>query len=94
MNTWIRVQRARLKGRLAEYISLRDGTVQHSLQPAQIEHKLTRALPAAELALTRIEDGTYRQCIACKDEIPQARLNTTPSAARCVECQEDLEKEN
>ncbi len=44
-----------------------------------------------EAALKRIEDGTYGRCVDCGKEIPAARLEVRPEAARCVEDQEKHE---
>lgn len=38
-------------------------------------------------ALRRIEDGTYGRCVDCGMQIPPARLEVRPEAARCVEDQ-------
>ncbi len=37
-------------------------------------------------ALTRIEAGTYGICVACGNEISDARLDAVPYAARCINC--------
>ena len=42
-------------------------------------------------ALQRIEDGTYGRCVDCGKEIPAARLEVRPEAARCVEDQAKVE---
>ena len=42
-------------------------------------------------ALMRIETGTFGQCADCGIQIPKARLQAFPSAARCITCQEKLE---
>ena len=42
-------------------------------------------------ALQRIEAGTYGMCVDCGVQIPMARLQVSPSAARCIACQEKLE---
>jgi RNA polymerase-binding protein DksA len=52
---------------------------------------------AAELrridsALTRLNSGTYGDCIDCGQTIPLARLKAEPTAARCIACQELYEK--
>lgn len=52
---------------------------------------------AAELrridgAMSRIAAGTYGQCVECSQQIPLARLQAEPTAARCVKCQELHEK--
>jgi DnaK suppressor protein len=49
-------------------------------------------LEAIELALERIEDGTYGQCDECGVKIPKARLNAIPYAPTCVKCAEQLER--
>jgi DnaK suppressor protein len=51
---------------------------------------------AAELAdidaaLQRMDSGRYGECVDCGVDIPLARLQAQPAAARCVACQEKLE---
>jgi DnaK suppressor protein len=41
-----------------------------------------------DLALSRLEAGSYDQCENCGDEIPQERLLAKPSVSLCVPCQE------
>jgi DnaK suppressor protein len=43
-------------------------------------------LELIELALERIEDGTYGQCEECGQKIPKLRLNALPYAPLCVKC--------
>ena len=43
-------------------------------------------------ALQRINAGTYGECVNCGQAIPVARLKAEPTADRCVQCQELLEK--
>ena len=49
-------------------------------------------LELIELALERIEDGTYGQCDECEVKIPKARLNALPYAPLCVKCAGHLER--
>ena len=42
-----------------------------------------------EIALERIEEGTYGQCEVCGVRIPKARLNALPYATTCVKCASD-----
>lgn len=42
-------------------------------------------------ALQRIEDGAYGSCVNCGRTLPDERLEARPEAARCIECQEQLE---
>jgi DnaK suppressor protein len=46
-----------------------------------------------DAALERIKAGTYGQCLDCGDAIPAARLHAAPEAARCVACQEKVERQ-
>lgn len=43
-------------------------------------------LGAIDVALERIEEGTYGVCEECGAKIPKARLNAIPFAALCVKC--------
>lgn len=45
-----------------------------------------------ELALERIEDGTYGQCDECGVKIPKARLNALPYAPYCVKCAGQMQR--
>ena len=38
-------------------------------------------------ALGRIEDGSYGQCVDCRQPVPEGRLEARPEAERCVACQ-------
>jgi DnaK suppressor protein len=44
-------------------------------------------LEKIDLALERLEDGTYQVCANCGGRIPIARLEAKPSASLCVPCQ-------
>jgi DnaK suppressor protein len=44
------------------------------------------ALDQIEVAITRIEDGTYGQCENCGVKIPKSRLDAIPYALLCVHC--------
>lgn len=41
-----------------------------------------------DLALKRIEEGTYEQCENCGATIPTARLMAKPAVSLCLACQE------
>jgi DnaK suppressor protein len=49
-------------------------------------------LKKIELALQRIEAGTYGKCTSCDAGIQLARLKAKPSVSLCTKCQEDKEK--
>lgn len=42
-------------------------------------------------ALTRIEEGTYGECLECEMKISERRLNAVPWARHCLACQERLD---
>jgi len=45
-----------------------------------------------DAALRRIADGNFGICVDCGSDIPLARLQAQPGAARCIECQTRHEK--
>ena len=45
-------------------------------------------LAKVDLALQRIDDGTYTSCASCGGEIPAARLEAKPAVSLCIQCQE------
>ena len=67
-----------------------DVAFRDSMQAAKLtRHQLQ--LKAIEEALSRIDEGTYGNCVDCDEEIPAGRLNAMPFALRCVECQQNYE---
>ncbi len=50
-------------------------------------------LAQIDLALKKMEEGTYGRCEACEGEISFARLRAHPFAVRCTRCQEAWERE-
>lgn len=52
-----------------------------------------QTLEQIELALERIEDGTYGDCEECGTKIPKARLEAIPFASQCVKCASRHEQE-
>jgi DnaK suppressor protein len=51
----------------------------------------TRELDEVEVALRRVADQSYGECIGCGEPIPRARLEAHPGASRCVPCQQRIE---
>ena len=47
---------------------------------------VAREIASVKRALTRIENGTYGQCVRCGAEIAPKRLEARPEAALCFEC--------
>ena len=44
-------------------------------------------LKRIELALRRIDDGEYGDCLQCGEPIAYARLQAQPFASLCIDCQ-------
>jgi RNA polymerase-binding protein DksA len=52
-----------------------------------------RRLDEIDIALQRIEAGSFGGCEVCGQPIPQRRLERLPSASMCVPCKELHEKQ-
>ena len=49
-------------------------------------------LGMVEMALSRIREGSFGECINCGNEINAKRLEAVPWTRYCIECQEKMEK--
>jgi RNA polymerase-binding protein DksA len=58
---------------------------------AEIDRDLDE-LRAIDAALLRVADGSYGLCEACDKPIDVKRLNLTPQALRCIDCQTLFER--
>jgi RNA polymerase-binding protein DksA len=58
---------------------------------AEIDRDLEE-LRAIEAALLRIADGSYGVCEVCEKPIDARRLEATPHAPRCIDCQTIFER--
>jgi len=45
-----------------------------------------------DVTLKRIDEGTYRQCASCEDEIGSERIRALPTATLCIDCATAREK--
>ncbi|WP_326539185.1 TraR/DksA family transcriptional regulator [Pseudorhodoferax sp.] len=52
----------------------------------------TQELRDIGAALQRLDEGQYGHCVACGSDIPLARLQVQPAAARCIACQKQFER--
>jgi DnaK suppressor protein len=50
-------------------------------------------LSKLDLALKKIEDGTFGLCESCDDPIGKKRLEARPETGLCIKCKEDQERE-
>ena len=53
--------------------------------------QVSQQLRRIELALRRIEEGDYGDCLECGEPILVARLQIQPEASLCVDCQSQNE---
>lgn len=51
-----------------------------------VHDQLVQQLGAVEVALQRLDDGTYGTCEKCEQPIADERLEAVPWASRCVRC--------
>ncbi len=70
-----------------EALSLTMEKLQSSIEQSEIDE-----LRLVGDALSRIDKGTYGQCIDCQEPISEKRLEHFPYAARCIVCQEAFEE--
>lgn len=79
-----------------EHFATRDDTPAAANTARDLEFALdahdTAEIAAVDAALQRIADGVYGECVDCGSHIAEARLKAAPEAARCIHCQEKLEK--
>ncbi len=52
-----------------------------------------RVVARIDDTLARISRGDYGDCDDCGESIPKGRLDAEPTATRCVNCQQDYERE-
>ncbi len=59
---------------------------------SQLSARELNTYKAIDVALKKIENGTYGVCEHCGKEINPKRIEAIPWAKYCVECQEKIEK--
>lgn len=67
----------------------KDGALQQQLvgiDSAQEQRDIDE-LAQVDLALKRLDAGTYGNCLDCNDPIPLERLRVQPATQRCAVCQ-------
>jgi DnaK suppressor protein len=50
-------------------------------------------LSKLELAIKKIDDGTFGTCESCEEPIGKKRLEARPETSLCIRCKEDQERE-
>ena len=51
-----------------------------------LAESLKRQLDSVDIAVRKLEDGTYGSCATCGKQIGAARLEARPMSVRCMEC--------
>jgi DnaK suppressor protein len=64
--------------------------IQDEIEFALLQLK-AETLHKIDVALRRLDEGTYGQCFDCGDQIAEARLRALPFAVRCRDCEEARE---
>jgi RNA polymerase-binding protein DksA len=57
-----------------------------------LEENSEHVLAAIDSALTRIEEGSFGQCVTCGKEIGDDRLAAIPWATQCIDCKRREER--
>jgi DnaK suppressor protein len=71
-------------------LAARDG--QQTIDAA-LEADMLVALEAIDAALERVADGTFGLCVSCGQSIASERLEILPAAARCVTCEQRMQRQ-
>ena len=66
-----------------------DETTDEVLDP--LTESEANLLEKIELALVKIENGSYGMCVGCSCAIPEPRLEAKPSVSLCCDCQKEHE---
>lgn len=55
-------------------------------QLSSMSRQLLQRIAEVDVALTRVDAGTYGVCTACGQPIAPGRLRARPAAALCIDC--------
>ena len=76
---------------LSEEIDSISVAEQNEIQADHLGRLFDRAA-ALDEAIHRLDRGVYGLCVSCGAKIPEQRLKVVPEAARCTDCQSDVER--
>ncbi len=74
----------------AEFAERADLEAQQTID-RQLSVSEAHLLAKIDLALERMDNGTYEACLECDQPIPLERLMAKPSVSLCIHCQEKKE---
>lgn len=89
-SAFIERQRQVLTNRRDYYLDVFSGRIHRD--DVYIAFKAGYALQVNARALGKLNEGTYGICDTCGGAIPEGRLEVSPGALNCLECQLELEK--
>lgn len=78
---------------LADEADLANSVIDQQVSFNMRQRELSK-LRSIEIALEKVEDGTYGYCEECDEEIPEKRLTNQPWSSLCIEHAEEKEREN
>ena len=82
---------AKLTGEVADTGDKATASVMIDVDHAAVSRDLAE-LRAIEATLARIERGEYGTCKDCGIRIPLERVSASPTAERCIRCQDHFER--
>ncbi len=82
----VRTSRATTDREVGDMLDTSDADIQRGMDFTLLQMK-TEMLASIELALKRLELGTYGVCAECDEDIAERRLRAIPFAVRCQSCQ-------
>jgi DnaK suppressor protein len=75
---------------MGDSVDIASAEISHSnLQ--KIGKRETYLMKKIDLALSKIEDGTYGECESCGEDIDPRRLEARPVAQLCIDCKTEQE---
>jgi DnaK suppressor protein len=92
-----KIRDARIEGAnecvVRDDVETSDASIQEEIGFALIGMK-SETLRLIDIAIRRMDDGSYGRCLECGADISERRLRALPFAARCRDCEDIREKDD
>jgi len=92
-----KIRDARIEGAnecvVRDDVETSDASIQEEIGFALIGMK-SETLRLIDIAIRRMDDGSYGRCLECGANISERRLRALPFAARCRDCEDIREKDD
>jgi DnaK suppressor protein len=59
----------------------------------QMKNHTASVIKEVDLALKRIEEGSFGECVQCGEVISEARMKANPATTLCIDCKAAIESE-